>query len=199
MARAAARLLGPLGLTRERLDTLWIAYGERPPGPPPRRWRGLTGYGRLDIAARVLLAALYPRGRLEEDSGLLVYLGSERPAALSLLPSCLPGEMEYEHESAELLLRVLRGEACRLLDPAPPLVELLRALRARGYRVVLLTERGGRLRRHRRGTAYVLGLRVDPPRGLPVDEEASVGPCSYLASHVTAYVNALRLLGGARA
>ena len=177
-----------------RLDAVWLAYGRRPSGPPPRRWRGLAGYGRLDIAARVLLAALYPGGTLEEDSALLVYLDSDKPLLLVFEPGCLPEGILYEHESGEVLLQVLRGRQSRRAEPAPPLPELLALLRARGYQVLQLSEKGERLQGHRPGTVYLLGLRVDPPEGLPVDGYASIGPCSYLASHVAAYINALKRL-----
>ena len=193
MSRCIGALEPVLG---SRLDTVWLAYGRRPPGPPPRRWRGLVGYGRLDIAARVLLAALYPGGVLEKDSAFLVYLDSSEPLLLVFEPGCLPEGMLYEHESGEVLLQVLRGRQCRRAEPALPLPELLGLLRARGYRVLQLSEKGERLQNHRPGTVYLLGLRVDPPGGLPVDGYASVGPCSYLASHVAAYINALKRLAG---
>jgi len=187
------KILGPV--STGSLDTVWIAYGRRPEGPPPRRWKSLVGYGRLDIAARVLLAALYPGGTLEGDSALTVYLDSDEPLLLVFEPSCLPDVMIYEHESGEVLVRALRGQACHRVEPAPRLPELLEILRGQGYRVLQLSEKGERLQGHVPGTVYLLGLRVDPPEGLPVNGYASIGPCSYLASHVAAYINALKRLG----
>jgi len=180
----------PLGV-----DAAWLAYARLPEEPPPRRWRGLMGYGRLDIAARVLLAALYPGGRLLHGDSFLLYLdaGNGTGRLVAMDSSCLPAGLGDEAGAGEALLAALRGSACRSAE-APGLGAVVRAMRRRGLRVVLLSERGSRLRGHRRGTVYVLGLRDDPPRGLEVDEEASVGPCSYLASSVAAYINLRRLL-----
>ncbi len=183
-----------LGLLPAGVDAAWLAYARLPEGPLPRRWRGLVGYGRLDIAVRVLLAALYPGGRLLRGDSFLLYLdagGGGRLVALD--SSCLPPELGGEAEAGEVLLAALRGEACGSAE-APGLGSVVRLLRRRGLRVVLLSERGERLRGHRRGTVYLLGLREDPPGDLEVDEEASVGPCSYLASSVAAYINLHRLL-----
>ncbi len=182
------------------VDAAWLAYARLPEGPLPRRWRGLVGYGRLDIAVRVLLAALYPGGRLLRGDSFLLYLdaGSGSGRLIVLDSSCLPGELGSEAEAGEALLAALRGEACGSAE-APGLGAVVRMLRRRGLRVVLLSERGRRLRVHRRGTVYVLGLRDDPPGGLEADEEASVGPCSYLASSVAAYINLHRLLAVAPA
>lgn len=179
------------------LRVLWLAYARAPEGPPPRRWRGLVGYGRLDIAARLLLAALYPGGRLLEDTGLILFLdrGSGEGEALVFEPSCMPAAMEEEREASELLLTHLRGSGGCHRGPAS-LRGLTISARRRGYRVLLLREDGAPLRPEilGEGVAFVLGTRVDPPEeGLVLDGRVSVGCMPYLASSVVAYINLLRL------
>ena len=182
---------------------VWLLYARAPPGPPPRRWRGLVGYGRLDVAARVLLAALYPGGRLLGDSALLVFLdrsgGGEEGSVVGLHAGCLPGEMLYEREAAALLLDALRGRGgCPVAEGLSLRGLLLSAGRA-GFRRLLLSEDGGPL-----GPGLLdgrllllLGGAVDPPAEAgPVDARVRVGCRSYLASSVAAYINAVLLLEG---
>ena len=182
---------------------LWLLYTVHPPGAPPRRWRGLVGYGRLDIAARFLLAALYPGGKLLDDSALFLFLdrGGSVGEGILFEPRCLPEAMDSEAEAGELLLAALRGRGGCSMVPDASLRGLLLAARRRGYRVVLLSEEGGPINAHR-DVSYVLvvGSRVDPPRDLPVDEAWRIGCMPYLASTVAAYINlelrAMRQLWG---
>ncbi len=182
---------------------MWLLYTRVPAGEgPPRRWRGLVGYGRLDVAARVLLAALYPGGRLLEGDAVLVYLdpggSGEGGEVLVLEPGCLPGGMVYEREAAAVLLEALRGRRCRRLGGVT-LRGLLLAAGRRGYRRVGLREGGGRLQPPGERLVLLLGGAVDPPwrlLGGVVDAWTGVGCRSYLASTVAAYVNAYRLLRG---
>jgi len=174
----------------DELKLLWLLYARRPEGMPPRRWRGLVGYGRLDIAARFLLASLYPGGRLLSGRGLLLFLdrGGEGKAVL-LGPGCLPERLEGEPAAATLLLRVLRGGMCGGLAPAE-WGALLRELRRAGWRIVLLREDGSALEpRLLRGAVLVVGSRVDPPERGPYDARIRVGCFPYLASAVAAYIN----------
>ncbi|NOZ88855.1 MAG: hypothetical protein GXO15_02920, partial [Crenarchaeota archaeon] len=183
---------------------VWLLYTRVPAGVgPPRRWRGLVGYGRLDVAARVMLAALYPGRRLLEGDAMLVYLDAggsgEDGGVLVLEPGCLPGGMVYEREAASVLLEALRGRRCRRLSGVT-LRGLLLAAGRRGYRRVGLREGGERLRPPRGRLLLLLGGAVDPPWRLvegAIDVWAGVGCRSYLASTVAAYVNAYRLLKAA--
>lgn len=176
----------------------WLLYAHRPRGPLPRRWRGLVGYGRLDIAARFMLAALYPGGLLLGDSFMLLFLdeGGGEGEALLFEPDCLPGEMHEEEEAARLLLDALRGGRCRR-GPAS-LRGLLLSARRGGYRVVALREGGGEPRAGDGGYLFLVGSRVDPPTNVPVDEVWGLGCFPYLASTVAAYINLVRVLAAER-
>ncbi|MET1127716.1 MAG: hypothetical protein ABWW70_00145 [Thermoproteota archaeon] len=178
-------------------DALWIVYARDPEAPPPKRWRSLVSYGRLDIVARVLLAALYPGGALDGDTALILYLeGDNRAGIYEFTPECLPETAHYEEEAARILLAALHGSSsCSSVvgGDAPSLEGLARLYRKAGYAVKVLREGGKLLQQHTPRSAYIVGTYVDPPplRGF---DHFSVGPCSYLASHVVAYVNALRRL-----
>ena len=177
---------------------LWLLYARDPGGRPPRRWRGLVGYGRLDIAARFLLAALYPEGRYNGDT-LLLYLDREgeglRGRLLVLGRDCLPSSMAWEREAATVLLEALRSKRCRTLGETSLRGVVLAARRA-GRRVLLLHETGHLLAGEPvwDRVMLVVGSRIDPPlRGPGYDAVVRVGCRSYLASSVAAYINLLRL------
>jgi tRNA (pseudouridine54-N1)-methyltransferase len=180
---------------------LWLLYAREPGGPPPRRWRGLVGYGRLDIAARFLEAALYPSGGLLRDSAVLLFLdrGGGEGRALLLQPSCLPERLRGEEEASTLLLRHLRGGGgCRWLEAG--LRGLVLWAEKRGYTPVLLREDGEPFGRGLLGRRLLLivGSRVDPPDWVPHRLRARVGCLPYLASTVAAYINLMRLEAGER-
>jgi tRNA (pseudouridine54-N1)-methyltransferase len=165
-----------------------VAYARRPSGLPPRSWRGLVGYGRLDILVRVLLAFLYPTGRLEPHSQLLLYLdGGVDSDAILFDGSCLPAGAVYEHELGPYVLEALWGHRCRCTRVSG-FGELVAGLRSRGYRVVLLRESGRPFSGYSPYTVYIVGLRDDPPLGAGEDAVESIGPRSYLASHVAAFI-----------
>jgi len=173
---------------------LWLLYATKPEGPLPRRWRGLVSYGRLDIAARFLLASLYPGGSLLRDAALLLFLDAGRGEgeAIAFEPPCLPESASGEEEAAAMLLDALRGRLGCSSGPATLRGLVLGARRA-GYRAVLLSEKGGSMKL-RQDTDYLLivGSRVDPPPSTPRDEAWSIGCLPYLASTVAAYINLKR-------
>ncbi len=171
-------------------DVVWLLYSRKPSGDPPRRWKGLVGYGRLDIVARALLASHYISFNIDNNSALLLYLDDKHsPQLLYLEPHCMPTKMKYEHESAQFLLRVLRRETNCVIDNDPPtLLGVVKRLSSTGYRVVQLAENEELLTSHLPQTLYVLGTHIDPPR-LEGIERRSIGPFSYLTSHVIAYIN----------
>lgn len=179
---------------------IWLVYSRDPGGRLPRSWKGLVNYKRLDVIPRVVLSALYPGGTLLRDSALLVFLDSgedgERGRLVALHGECMPREALYEHEVAPLFLRSLRGEACIHIDDTS-LVYVMRLLRKNGYRLVAMSEKGDMMRPSvlRGRLVIILGSYFDPPARIldKVDGFYSIGPCSYLASHVAAYINALRL------
>ncbi len=179
---------------------IWLVYSRDPGNKLPRSWKGLVNYKRLDIIPRIALSALYPGGVLLQDSALLVFLDSgekgEQGKIVALYEECMPREALYEREVAPLFLRSLRGEECILVDNAS-LVYVARLLRKNGYRLIALSEKGDRIRPSVLSgrLVLVLGSYFDPPARIlsEVEESYSIGPCSYLASHVAAYINALRL------
>ena len=184
----------------EKHGFIWLVYGRSPGDSLPRSWRGLVNYKRLDVIPRVVLSALYPGGVLLRDSALLVFLDmskrGERGELVALYDECMPRKALYEHEVAPLFLRSLRGEECVLVDDVS-LIYIMRLLRRNWYRLVALSEKGDTMRPSvlRGRLVIVLGSYFDPPARIldEVDESYSIGPCSYLASHVAAYINALRL------
>ncbi len=182
-------------LSRLKPQILWLYYAEKPSSPLPRRWRGLVNYGRLDIVARLLLASLYPRGRLEEDSGSILFLdeGKGEGDCVLFTGECLPSSMRYEHDSAKLLLDSLQGQGCPVFKRVN-LFALIRRLRSM-YEIVLLSESGNPIDALEKEKSYlfIIGTRVDPPRNLAElsDRIVKVGCRSYLASTVAAYINAM--------
>lgn len=183
-----------------RARNLWLIYSVKPPGNPPKRWQGLVNYGRLDVVSRVLLAALYPGGRFLQDSALLLYLDNSRNGEdgdlLVFGEVCMPSRARYEHEVAPVLLSALRGKACTRAESLS-LVFVVRRLKRLGYRVLALREGARRIRRGDvdGDVVFLLGSYYDVPEKVlsEADISVSIGPCSYLASHVAAFVNALRL------
>ncbi|GEM_PF-4600263 len=183
----------------KKYDAVWLLYSRRPRGQLPRRWKGLVGYGRLDIVARAILASNYVSPSIDSDSALLLYLDDEHsPQLIYLEPKCMPSVMKYEHESAQFLLEVLRGRTNCLVENNPPtLVGLAKRFSSQGYKVVQLIEEGKLLTEHVHNTLYILGTHIDPPI-LEKIEKRSIGPFSYLTSHVIAYINIVlrkKLLG----
>ena len=70
--------------------------------------------------------------------------------------------------------------------------ETVKRFKDLGYTTVLLSERGSSfvIRTHK--TLYILGAELDPPLNEIadlVDSVESIGPLSYLASHVVAFIN----------
>ncbi|BEP17163.1 hypothetical protein PYJP_05150 [Pyrofollis japonicus] len=183
-----------------RARSLWFIYSVKPPGDPPKRWQGLVNYGRLDVVSRVLLAALYPGGQLLQNSALLLYLDNSRDGKDGDLvvfdEACMPPRAYYEHEVAPVLLSALRGKACARAESLS-LIFVVRRLKRLGYRVLALREGARRIRRSDvdEGVVFLLGSYYDVPEKAlsEADISVSIGPCSYLASHVAAFVNALRL------
>jgi tRNA (pseudouridine54-N1)-methyltransferase len=142
---------------------------------------------------------MYPGGRLLEDSVLVLFLGAEGGEvgdAFFFEPGCMPREACCEDDLGGFFLSALRGSTpCRVARGVSPLY-VARWLRRRGGgRLVALAEKGGPLEAPGEGDVLLLGTHRDPPARLveAADARASVGPFSYLASHVAAYVNAVRL------
>ena len=180
-------------------DFVWLVYG-REPGSLPRSWRGLVGHKRLDVVVRVLLAALYPCGSVSRGSLFALFLdrGSEGESGRLVLlgPDCLPPRAVYEHEIGGFFLQALRGDRCSSVNDVS-LLYVVRALKRNGYHVIGFREGAkyidpsvlsGR-------AAVILGSFFDPPpRALrEASSVYSIGPYSYLASHVAAFINAVRL------
>lgn len=178
------------GLLREGLyaPLVFLAYARRPSQPLPRRWQGLVNYGRLDILVRVVLASLFPQGVVEKGVQLLAFLerGGGEGEVILFDGSCLPGRAVYEHDVGPYVLEALAGRRCGRAGAGYR--EVLGELRSLGYRVVVLHESGRRLSRYTPYTVYIVGLREDPPLGVGEDAVESVGPRSYLASHVVAFI-----------
>ncbi|ABM80630.1 hypothetical protein [Hyperthermus butylicus] len=167
---------------------VWVAYAREPANSPPKRWTGLVGYGRLDILVRVVLAALYPGGVRDPHSLLIAFLDSTKPRAIVLTGDCLPQRAVYESDIGAYILEALRGERCKSYIVSGGLRELIAWLKSQGYRVVVLHESGRPFTGYQPYTAYILGLRDDPPLGVGEDAVESLGARSYLASHVTAFI-----------
>ncbi len=176
-------------------QVLWLYYAEKPSNSLPRKWKGLVNYGRLDIVARLLLASLYPTGKLEENSSSILFLdeGDGEGDCVLFTRRCLPSSMSYEHDSAKLLLDSLKGQGCPVFKHVN-LFALIRRLRNM-YKVVFLAESGSSMKTIEGGKNYlfIIGTRVDPPGVLAElsDKIVRVGCRSYLASTVAAYINTI--------
>ena len=154
----------------------------------------MVGYGRLDILVRVALAALYPAGVIDELVQLLAVLDAGNGLEAILLDKlCLPDSASYEHELGPYILEAVRGERCKRWRLAG-MSELVSLLREAGYRVILLREWGHPFSGYAPYTAYILGMHEDPPSGVGEDAVESVGPRSYLASHVVAFIRLAQIL-----
>ncbi|AEM38145.1 protein of unknown function DUF358 [Pyrolobus fumarii 1A] len=153
-----------------------------------RGWAGSSG--RLDVVARVMLAACYPG--CDAQGGCLFAASLQGPA---LFVHEAGGRMCREYEAGEEILRGLQGVSrLSMVYPGLSGVELLSLAKSLGYRVLLLSERcpvSWRVSLNRR--VVVLGADIDPPSAVHslADECISVGPISYLASSVAALLNVL--------
>ncbi len=174
----------------ERL--VFVAYAGQMQGNPPSTLHGWASRkDRLDIIARVLLAALYPAETLLRSNSLLVVF--DNYPVLVIRPSCLPHTLRGEMEARKLLLDVFKGRICSKVN-VDNFDEMVGALQNSGYYIYLLSEDGEDIFNvkpwRRSKTAYIVGTRVDPPR-LQELPRLSIGPHSYLASHVVAFINYL--------
>ena len=175
----------------------WLLYATLPPAQQlPRRWSGLVNYGRLDIAARGLLAALYPTGRYN-GSALLLHIdtgGGGEQATIIFNKQCLPETMHYEHESSQLLLNALRKNKCPVTHAT--LSRILICMKQHGYTRILLKEGAKPLHTlkkiwGREKILFIIGTREDPPihAAHHADHVASIGCHAYLTTSVISYIN----------
>ncbi len=155
-----------------------------------RGWAGASG--RLDIVARVLVAACYPGCSAREGCVFAASLAG--PALLVLVAE---GGLCYEHEAGRVILEGLRGERGLLL-PGVSGVEFAALAASLGFRPLVLREGCREAWPHTlEKRLVVLGADIDPPEGIEGlgGECVSIGPRSYLASVVAAFLNALERLG----
>ncbi len=167
----------------------FLVYSMGSCSPPPSPYALASQGRRLDIVARILLAAFnkWPaRPRI-----LAIYLDNNGRKCLVLFDKRC-GSWVFEKEAATFLIRVLRSTSppCRVVEGLEWREAVEEAIAVIGAeKVVVLSEKGDPLRPSANDRVlYVLGSDVDPP---PVKRawEASIGPYSYLASHVVAYIN----------
>ncbi len=147
--------------------------------------------GRLDIAARVTQAAICTAS---DRVGVIVYSASMRRCAFIDYKQRESICGMSEHELIELIASELRQSAQHR-----DLRELLKEAKKLNYRIVLLSEKGSDFEIHNQRTLYILGAEVDPPevelRDL-IDSVESIGPLTYLASHVVTFLNFMYMMGG---
>ncbi len=175
----------------QRARVLWLVFSSG------RSWYrgGLRGWagssGRLDIVARVFIAACYPCCVARRGCLFAAHLSG--PALLVLEAE---GSACYEHEAGRVILDALRGRR-GLLVPGLSGVEFAALAVSTGFKPLVLRE-GCETRwpSSIEGRLVVLGADIDPPPGLEDlgGECISVGPKSYLASVVAALLNVLESL-----
>ncbi len=171
----------------------FIVYSRASCTPPPNPAALASGAKRLDIIARVLAAGFDSWAK--RPKLITVYLDNDKRKCLILFDRNCAGNLRFEKSAAALLISTLRSRT-----PKCPLIEgrswaeavEITATSIGARTVVLLVEGGAALDPASldHPVLYVLGSDVDPPlvRGAL---NRSIGPLSYLASHVTAYVNYL--------
>ncbi|MET1102037.1 MAG: hypothetical protein ABWW69_06155 [Pyrodictiaceae archaeon] len=165
--------------------------------PPPANPLSLASQGkRLDVAARIIAAA-YGTGVLRPPEAVFIYVDDwpKRTCMVRITREDLnlEGANVYEIHAATILIRLLRSGRERVVhdigfrDAVNVIAESYKAA------PVVLAENGKDitmfLREKPKRVLYILGGAVDPPRdsirGLPA---YSIGPRSYLASHVVAFI-----------
>ena len=157
--------------------------------------RGVASrYARLDVAARVYLAAQV--GRPPGGAGVVLPVKGRGIVYIEWGPKCKG--MGERLLVIEAVRAALGRRGCAEAWPLQSWGEALD--RARG-RLMLLQEGAPRLEAPPRGPAtWVMGGHLDPPREAVEEalrrgaEPVSVGPGSYLASHVAAYIRFVREL-----
>lgn len=140
--------------------------------------------GRLDIAARIVQAALCTTS----DAVAVTIFSAPMCGYITISPE----EREWvcasrEHEIVKAIVAKLCNEIVHR-----SFSETIREFKSLGYTTVLLSERGSNfvIRPHK--VLYILGAEQDPPIdeiSVLVDSIESIGPLSYLASHVVAFIN----------
>jgi tRNA pseudouridine-54 N-methylase len=162
----------------------------------PQTYRQLASHkARMDIVARILLAFMYaglsPGPRCDRFIITVVEGVREGPVAAIFRCQCLPKRITHLEAYRIVHSTVVEGSTCyRDVLGFEEAVKLVHSL---GYRVLLLREDGVPLEPSRLADrqVYVLGTAVDPPRlDLPMDP-VSVGPLSYHADQVAAYISLL--------
>ncbi len=172
-----------------------LAYARAFGAPLPSSPRSLASHrSRLDIAARLVMAFLYTGlGVRGPRCDRFVAVSVEEVAGLGAVTSvftceCLPPDITHP-AAYEVLLGSLLGSG-----PCPSarvgFEEALQAIRAGGLEPVLLSEDGVPFRMFRPPprALYVIGTAVDPPPVTPA-ARVSVGPYSYHADHVAAFLS----------
>ena len=150
--------------------------------------------GRLDIAARIVQAAL-----CTTSDAVAVVIFSAPMCGYIVVSS---KEREWvcaskEHEIIRAIITKFYNEIT--YSSFSETVERFKNL---GYTAVLLSERGSSFVVRTHKVLYILGAEQDPPLtdiANLVDSIESIGPLSYLASHVVAFINfvyAMRSVGG---
>ena len=172
----------------------FIVFSPKPLDPPKKvSPRGVASrYARLDVAARVYLAAQV--GRPPGGASVVLPVRGKGIAYIEWGPECRGmGERLLVLEAVRALLG--KGGCAK----ARPLESWGEALNWARGRLMLLMEGAPRLEAPPREPAtWVMGGHLDPPREAVEEalrrgaEPVSVGPESYLSSHVAAYIRFIR-------
>lgn len=162
--------------------------------------RSLSGFGRMDLIARCILAALCDTGGPRRDTTLTIVLEGppDPPVALTFKGGEMRGSPVGEVKAAEMVLDALSGrkaEGVRMERKG--FGRVVSEYKDRGFSLYYLHEGGEDSRRIKFDSraAFILG----DQKGLDTSSEdlldkiearrVSLGPYSYLASHCIVIVN----------
>ncbi len=184
----------------EQVNTILLLYVYGFGNPPPSSHKSLASHpARLDIAARSLIAFMYTVPfNIRRHRGLAVILEGVKgvsPRTIVFDVDCLPNRLSHESAYRLVYANFLGFGDCKVydglgFDAAASVLEGL------GYTIVLLSERGVDVKHvyHllRKPIAYVLGGAIDPPQNMFRHHiSLSIGPYSYHADHVAAFISVL--------
>ncbi|MEB3764832.1 MAG: hypothetical protein GSR77_01510 [Desulfurococcales archaeon] len=172
-----------------------IVFPEKP-AVKQIKLKGYAGlYKRIDILARAFII-IEQYARVQKEKQLIVHgVFPENDEIITILEYRPTGTIRREKQAVLEILKALRGKETSLVKREEPVDKYLRGL-SKYYDLVYLSEKGKPIEGYsgKEKTVYVLGAHKDPPAMFHEalkrykHSELSIGPHSYLATHVIAYI-----------
>jgi len=171
----------------------FLVYSRGSCFPPSNPYSLASQANRLDVVARILVAA--SDGWRITPSAVFIFLEPLQDETCLVVFDTASKRFRFEREASTAIIQVLRSKTARR-DRLYRDISWREAVRLATSTIgakkqLLLSERGDRLTSApREPVLYIIGSNVDPPE-TPTAKKVSIGPKSYLASQVAAYINYL--------